>query len=81
MGMKMKKNPSRLQLSIAKSAFAAIVYFLIIMIPVDLLLSHYIFKSPPNIAGSVLACIILGYFLHGQLASKYKCQQPPNEKA
>ena len=76
----MKKDPSRLQFLIARSALAAIVYFLIIMIPVDLLLSRYLLKTTPDIVGSVFACIILGYFLHRQLASKYKGQQPLSEK-
>ncbi len=67
----MKKDPSRLQLLIARSALAAIFWFLIIMVPVDLLLSRYLFKGPPDVLGCLITSVILGLFLHKQLASKY----------
>ena len=76
----MKKDPSKLQLLAAKNAFAAIMYFLLVLVPVEVLVSRYLLKTPADYVSCFFVSIILGLLLHRQLASKLKSQLPQQEK-
>ena len=68
----MKERRSRFQLLLAKNLLVAMIYMAAVLVMADVVLSLYVFRSAMNITGNVVFGAVVGYFLHKQLASKYR---------
>jgi hypothetical protein len=76
----MKKEPSTLQVLLAKNVFVVIMYFVAFLVPLEWLLSRYLLKDRNDVVGAVFVSIITGILLHRQLAAKLKRSRPENQQ-